>query len=76
MIAGPSPEVGKSFISTNLATIFAQGDKRVLLIDADMRRGYMHKYFDVDVKPGLSELLSGQADLQKYYTKLKLLTLM
>ncbi|VAX46431.1 Tyrosine-protein kinase ptk [Acinetobacter calcoaceticus] len=65
MIAGPSPEVGKSFISTNLATIFAQGDKRVLLIDADMRRGYMHKYFDVDVKPGLSELLSGQADLQQ-----------
>ncbi|EPG6628178.1 polysaccharide biosynthesis tyrosine autokinase [Acinetobacter baumannii] len=69
MIAGPSPEVGKSFISTNLATIFAQGDKRVLLIDADMRCGYMHKYFDVDVKPGLSELLSGQADLQKVLHK-------
>ncbi|EMX3982137.1 polysaccharide biosynthesis tyrosine autokinase [Acinetobacter baumannii] len=69
MIAGPSLEVGKSFISTNLATIFAQGDKRVLLIDADMRRGYMHKYFDVDVKPGLSELLSGQADLQKVLHK-------
>ncbi len=69
MIAGPSPEVGKSFISTNLATIFAQGDKRVLLIDADMRRGYMHKYFDVDVKPGLSELLSGQADQQKVLHK-------
>ncbi|EOA2656232.1 polysaccharide biosynthesis tyrosine autokinase [Acinetobacter baumannii] len=69
MIAGPSPEVGKFFISTNLATIFAQGDKRVLLIDADMRRGYMHKYFDVDVKPGLSELLSGQADLQKVLHK-------
>ncbi|HEE5413409.1 TPA: polysaccharide biosynthesis tyrosine autokinase [Acinetobacter baumannii] len=69
MIAGPSPEVGKSFISANLATIFAQGNKRVLLIDADMRRGYMHKYFDVDVKPGLSELLSGQADLQKVLHK-------
>ncbi|MBF9226511.1 polysaccharide biosynthesis tyrosine autokinase [Acinetobacter baumannii] len=69
MITGPSPEVGKSFISTNLATIFAQSNKRVLLIDADMRRGYMHKYFDVDVKPGLSELLSGQADLQKVLHK-------
>ncbi|MFY1382627.1 polysaccharide biosynthesis tyrosine autokinase [Acinetobacter baumannii] len=69
MIASPSPEVGKSFISTNLATIFAQGNKRVLLIEADMRRGYMHKYFDVDVKPGLSELLSGQADLQKVLHK-------
>ncbi|MCR6569112.1 polysaccharide biosynthesis tyrosine autokinase [Acinetobacter baumannii] len=69
MIAGPSPEVGKSFISTNLATIFAQSNKRVLLIDADMRRGYMHKYFDVDVKPGLSELLSGQADLSQVLHK-------
>ncbi|MEN8276061.1 polysaccharide biosynthesis tyrosine autokinase [Acinetobacter seifertii] len=69
MIAGPSPEVGKSFISTNLATIFAQGNKRVLLIDADMRRGYMHKYFDIDVKPGLSELLSGQADLTQVLHK-------
>lgn len=65
MIAGPAPEVGKSFISTNLATIFAQSDKNVLLIDADMRRGYMHKYFDVDIKPGLSEFLSNQAELSQ-----------
>lgn len=65
MIAGPAPEVGKSFISTNLATIFAQSDKKVLLIDADMRRGYMHKYFDVEVKPGLSEFLSNQAELNQ-----------
>ncbi|WP_436899130.1 polysaccharide biosynthesis tyrosine autokinase [Acinetobacter gyllenbergii] len=65
MIAGPSPEVGKSFISTNLATIFAQSNKKVLLIDADMRRGYMHKYFNLDVKPGLSEYLSHQADLNQ-----------
>ncbi len=75
MIAGPSPEVGKSFISTNLATIFAQGNKRVLLIDADMRRGYMHKYFDVDVKPGLSELLSGQADLTQVLHKTQVMNL-
>ena len=65
MIADPAPEVGKSFISTNLATIFAQSDKKVLLIDADMRRGYMHKYFDVEVKPGLSEFLSNQAELSQ-----------
>lgn len=65
VIAGPSPEVGKSFISTNLATIFAQSNKKVLLIDADMRRGYMHKYFNLDVKPGLSDFLSHQADLNQ-----------
>ncbi len=75
MIAGPSPEVGKSFISTNLATIFAQGNKRVLL-DADMRRGYMHKYFDIDVKPGLSELLRDRRIYNRYYIKHKLRILM
>ncbi|RKG33156.1 polysaccharide biosynthesis tyrosine autokinase [Acinetobacter guerrae] len=63
MISGPAPEVGKSFISTNLATIFAQGDKRVLLIDADLRRGYLHKYFNLETQPGLTELLTDQASL-------------
>ncbi len=64
-IAGPAPEVGKSFISTNLATIFAQGNKRILLIDADLRRGYLHKYFDQDLQPGLSEYLNGQNTLEQ-----------
>ncbi|MDM1487165.1 polysaccharide biosynthesis tyrosine autokinase [Acinetobacter towneri] len=63
MISGPAPELGKSFISTNLATILAQSDKRVLLIDADLRRGYMHKYFNYDVQPGLAEYLNGQHEL-------------
>lgn len=59
-ISGPAPEIGKSFITTNLATILAQGGKRVLVIDGDMRRGYLHKYFNADIKPGLSELLNHQ----------------
>ena len=65
MISSPAPEVGKSFISINLATILAQSDKRVLLIDADMRRGYMHKYFNHDAQPGLSEYLSNQQGLDQ-----------
>lgn len=65
MISGPAPELGKSFISINLATILAQNDKRVLLIDADMRRGYMHKYFNHDAQPGLSEYLSNQQGLDQ-----------
>ncbi|WP_180128547.1 MULTISPECIES: polysaccharide biosynthesis tyrosine autokinase [unclassified Acinetobacter] len=63
MISGPAPEVGKSFISTNLATILAQSDKRVLIIDADLRRGYLNKYFNHDNQPGLAEFLNGQSGI-------------
>lgn len=62
MISGPAPEVGKSFISTNLATVLTQAGSRVVIIDADLRRGYIHKYFNLDIQPGLSDYLnSGQA---------------
>ncbi|WP_434533827.1 polysaccharide biosynthesis tyrosine autokinase [Acinetobacter pragensis] len=63
MISGPAPEVGKSFISTNLAAILAQSDKRVLIVDADMRRGYLHKYFNTDNQPGLADYLNGFQEL-------------
>lgn len=63
-ISGPAPEVGKSFISTNLAVILAQNNKRVLLLDADLRRGYLHKYFDREATSGFTELMSGQATLE------------
>ncbi|CAM3038565.1 polysaccharide biosynthesis tyrosine autokinase [Acinetobacter celticus] len=63
MISGPAPEVGKSFISTNLAAILAQSEKRVLIIDADLRRGYLHKYFNHDNQAGLAEYLNGQQNL-------------
>ncbi|CAM4367335.1 polysaccharide biosynthesis tyrosine autokinase [Acinetobacter pragensis] len=63
MISGPAPEVGKSFISTNLAAILAQSDKRVLIVDADMRRGYLHKYFSTDNQPGLADYLNGFQEL-------------
>ncbi len=65
MISGPAPEVGKSFISTNLAAILAQSQKRVLLIDADLRRGYIHKYFNQTPQSGLSEYLNKQANLNQ-----------
>lgn len=65
MVSGPAPEVGKSFISTNLATILAQSQKRVLIIDADLRRGYLHKYFNQQAQPGLADYLNGQTDLSQ-----------
>ncbi|MFV3369716.1 polysaccharide biosynthesis tyrosine autokinase [Pseudomonas sp. NY15435] len=57
MISGPSPEVGKSFVSSNLAAVIAQTGQRVLLIDVDMRKGYLHKTLGVSEKNGLSDLL-------------------
>ncbi|MGN5621347.1 polysaccharide biosynthesis tyrosine autokinase [Acinetobacter sp. Brlt_5] len=65
MVSGPAPEVGKSFISTNLATILAQSQKRVLIIDGDLRRGYLHKYFNQQAQPGLAEYLNGQTELSQ-----------
>lgn len=65
MISGPAPELGKSFVSTNLAVILAQSNKRVLLIDADLRCGYLHKYFHQDNQAGLAEYLNGQQPLDK-----------
>lgn len=65
MVSGPAPEVGKSFISTNLATILAQSQKRVLIIDADLRRGYLHKYFNQQAQLGLADYLNGQTELSQ-----------
>ena len=69
MITGPSPRIGKSFIASNLASVIAHGEQKVLLIDADMRKGYLHEYFaTADKKHGLSYYLSGQLDLEKAIT--------
>ena len=65
MISGPSPAVGKSFVSCNLAAIIAQTGQKVLLVDADMRKGYLNKMFRMDVSNGLSDLLAGKIDLNK-----------
>lgn len=65
MITGASPAVGKSFISSNLAAILAQSGSRILLIDGDMRRGYLHKYFSHVNEQGLAEVLSQKATIQQ-----------
>lgn len=59
LITSTMPGEGKSWISANLATTFAQAGKRTLLIDADMRQGRIYKIFGSTNVPGLSNYLSG-----------------
>jgi len=59
LVAGPSPTVGKSFVSVNLAAVLTSNDKKVLLIDADMRRGHLHEYLGLKRENGLSEFITG-----------------
>ncbi|WP_348814439.1 polysaccharide biosynthesis tyrosine autokinase [Halomonas sp. H10-59] len=63
MITGPSPEIGKSFISLNLGVICAQAGQRVLVIDADMRKGHLHSAFGAKAESGLSDLLSDKSEV-------------
>jgi tyrosine-protein kinase Etk/Wzc len=59
MITGPRPDIGKSFLSVNLAAVLASAGKRVLLIDADLRRGNIHAYFGKFRDPGLQDVITG-----------------
>ncbi|CAM3457951.1 tyrosine-protein kinase [Rouxiella silvae] len=65
MITGAVPQAGKSFISVNLAAVIALTGKKVLLIDADMRRGSAHEYFGFNPRVGLSTVLSGQQSIEE-----------
>ncbi|WP_235040402.1 polysaccharide biosynthesis tyrosine autokinase [Vreelandella profundi] len=64
MITGSSPGIGKSFISVNLAAVCAQAGQRVLVIDADMRKGHIHHAFGGGSTNGLSDVLSGRSTWQ------------
>lgn len=59
LFTGPTPGIGKSFTSTNFAAVLGAGGKRVLLIDADMRKGHLHQFFGMKRGEGLSELITG-----------------
>lgn len=60
-VTSPSPKDGKSFVSANLALSFADLGRRTLVIDADVRRGHMHRLFGGSRKPGVIDYLAGRA---------------
>lgn len=69
LITSSIPGEGKSFISSNLAVSFAQANKRVLLIDCDMRKGRLHKIFKLNNTNGYSNLLLDDVANFKDYIK-------
>ena len=69
LITSSIPGEGKSFISSNLAISFAQAGKRVLLIDADMRKGRLHRIFKLNNTNGYSDLLLDKVENFPNYIK-------
>ena len=62
LVTSTIPGEGKSYVSANLAAAFAQLDKKVLIIDTDMRKGRQYSLFNLRPRPGLSNFLSGVVD--------------
>jgi len=58
------PNEGKSLTISNLAIVLADSGTKVLLVDADLRKGGLHGRFNVDSNPGLSQVLAGEIDWQ------------
>ena len=74
MITSSMPGEGKSFTTANLATAFAQDGNKVLIIDCDMRKGRLHKIFEISNSKGLSNLLIDniEKNYKKYIKKTKI----
>jgi len=64
-ILGTSPAVGKSFVALNLAQLLVDSGKKVLLIDADLRKGKLHSYFGMPSKLGFAEVLAGEISFEQ-----------
>lgn len=67
LITSTLPGEGKSWTSANLAVTFAQAGKRVVLVDADLRKGRQFSVFNVVARPGLSNYLSGVVNQGEVY---------
>ena len=72
MITSSVPGDGKSFISSNLSAAFSMMNIKVLIVDCDMRKGRLHKIFEVSNEKGLSNLLLDEVkNYKKYVQKTK-----
>jgi len=64
LVTSPGPSEGKTTTATNLAAIIAQGDRDVILLDADLRRPHVHRFLSLSNQVGLSDLFRGTLKLQ------------
>ena len=71
MATSSYPEEGKTMVTANLALMFALSNAKVLLIDADIRKGRLAKFFKRKSSPGLSDYLSGQATFEEVLLRFK-----
>lgn len=67
LVTSTNASEGKSFVAANLAISFAQTDKKVLLVDCDLRKGRVHKIFNIPNTKGLSNLLAGELRMFNKY---------
>jgi len=64
-VTSPGSGDGKSFVSSNLALAFAYANYRTLLVDADLRRGGLHRPLKLQRQPGLTDFLAGEATCEQ-----------
>lgn len=62
LLCSPTADAGTSFICSNLAVVLAQGGQRVLLVDANLRRGRLHEEFNLRPAVGLSDILAARGN--------------
>ncbi|WP_111493568.1 MULTISPECIES: polysaccharide biosynthesis tyrosine autokinase [Marinobacter] len=69
MLTGPSPQIGKSFVTVNLGAVLAQSGKRILIIDADIRKGRMHQTLGMRRDQGVTEMITRGGSPMSYVRK-------
>ncbi len=65
LITSTGPQEGKTLTACNVGIVLAQGGKKTLLVDADLRRPMVHRLFGVKRSPGLSDVLMGTVSLDQ-----------
>jgi capsular exopolysaccharide synthesis family protein len=65
LISSSDAQVGKTSLACNLAVVMAQGEKRVILLDADIRRPQVHEFFSLTNQHGLSDIFLNRAGIEE-----------